>query len=129
MTRMVSDVLYFQVAIVPIVNELGVSDEDKEAIYRALGFKDAIDFLKKAKRYEKWGESAWYAEGKDGLILIEGHLIETWVRDYGDWKEYERALTFFSVVITKELFEEAERNPILAIRLAKEKLKERESHG
>jgi len=120
----VADVLYFQVGgWDPIVNELGIRD-DREEIYKVLGFEGALDFAEKAKWYEKYGEGASYAEGKDGLILIEGYLYETWVRDYWDWKEYERALTFFRVVITKKLFEEAERNPIFAIRLAKEKLKE-----
>ncbi|RLF84499.1 hypothetical protein DRN34_05630 [Thermococci archaeon] len=119
-----SDILYFQIgAWDPIVNELGIRDDRKE-IYKVLGFKDALDFEKKAKWYEKYGEGASYAECRNGLIFIEGSLYETWVRDYGDYKEYERALTFFRVVITKKLFEEAEKNPIAAIRLAKEKLKE-----
>jgi len=121
--RAVADVLYFQVGgWEPIVNELGIRDD--RGIYKVLGFEDALDFAEKAKEHRGHGEIAWYAESKDGLVLIEGYLIETWVRDYDDWKEYERALTFFRVVITKKLFEEAERNPIFAIRLAKEKLKE-----
>ena len=118
-----ADVLYFQIgALDPIVNELGIRDD--RGIYKVLGFEGALDFAEKAKEHRGHGEIAWYAESKDGLVLIEGYLIETWVRDYDDWKEYERALTFFRVVITKKLFEEAERNPIFAIRLAKEKLKE-----
>ncbi|AEC52246.1 malic enzyme [Pyrococcus sp. NA2] len=115
-----TDVLYFQIgAWKPIVNKLSIDDE--EEIYGVLGFKDWIDFGEKAKRYRDPRGTAWYAEN-GGLVLIEGYMWDTVIHDHGDWEEYKRALVFYRTVITKRLFEEAKRDPIRAIELAKAKV-------
>ena len=54
---MASDVLYFQVgALDPIINKLPIKSKDE--IYNFLGFKDHLDFVKREKCYEKYGECA-----------------------------------------------------------------------